>query len=52
MIKSAYEDGSAYYELIFDPTPAEHPNEYHQIELQVSQPGLTLRTRQGYYNQP
>ena len=52
MIKSAYEDGSAYYELTFDPTPADHPNEYHQIELQVSQPGLTIRTRQGYYNQP
>jgi VWFA-related protein len=52
MLKSAYEDGSAYYELTFNPTPAEHPDEYHQIEVKVSQPGLTARTRQGYYNQP
>jgi len=52
MIKSAYEEGSAYYELTFEPTPAEHPDEYHQIEVKVNQPGLTVRTRQGYYNQP
>ncbi len=52
MIRSAYEDGSAYYEISFDPIPAEHPNEYHQIELKDSEPGLALRTRQGYYNQP
>ena len=52
MIRSAYEDGSAYYELTFNPPAAERPNEYHQIELQVTQPGLSVRTRQGYYNQP
>ena len=52
LIRSAYQDASAYYELSFNPAPAEHPDEYHQLDLQVSQPGLTLHTRQGYYNQP
>ncbi|MDW5267603.1 MULTISPECIES: VWA domain-containing protein [Acidobacteriaceae] len=45
-------DTSAYYELTFDPAPAEHANEYHHIEVKMADPGLTARTRQGYYAQP
>lgn len=45
-------DTSAYYELTFDPPPAEHANEYHHIEVKMADPGLTARTRQGYYGQP
>lgn len=45
-------DTSAYYELTFDPLPAEHANEYHHIEIKMADPGLTARTRQGYYGQP
>ena len=40
----------AYYELSFDPPRAEHPDEYHHIEVQVAKPGLTARTREGYYS--
>jgi VWFA-related protein len=36
----------------FTPAPAEHPNEYHSIEVKVAQPGLTARTRQAYYAEP
>lgn len=45
-------DTSAFYELSFNPPAAEHANEYHHIEVKVADPGLTARTRQGYYAQP
>lgn len=45
-------DTNAYYELSYDPPPAEHPDEYHGIEVHLAKPGLTARTLQGYYSQP
>jgi len=45
-------DATAYYELTFNPRPAEKPDEYHHIEIKVTQPGLEARTRQGYYAEP
>jgi VWFA-related protein len=45
-------EGNAFYTLSFDPPQAEHPDEYHELKVQVSQPGLTARTKTGYYNQP
>ncbi len=51
-LKRVMEDTSAFYELSFEPQPGDHPNEYHPIQVNVSQPGLTARTRTGYYAQP
>ncbi len=48
----AFRDASAYYELSFDAARAEHPDEYHAIQVQVARPGLTVRAQQGYYAQP
>jgi len=45
-------DATAYYDLTYDPPPAERRDEYHQIEVQVAKPGMTARTLQGYYSQP
>jgi len=45
-------DTKTYYELSFDAPRAEHPDEYHQLLIQVAKPGLTARTRTGYYAQP
>jgi VWFA-related protein len=45
-------DGKAYYELSFEPPTADHRDEYHHIEVRVAKPGLTVRTRDGYYLQP
>jgi VWFA-related protein len=45
-------DAGAYYEISFDPTTTDRPNEYHQLEVHVAKPGLTARTRQGYYSLP
>ncbi len=49
LMQRAVGDASAYYELSFNPAPGE-PNEYHQIEVKVSRPGLKARTRTGYYS--
>jgi VWFA-related protein len=52
MLKQCVADGEAYYELSFDPPRADHRDEYHHLEVQVAKPGLTARTRDGYYAQP
>jgi len=51
-LQQSVADGQAYYELSFDPPRADHADEYHHIEVQVAKPGLTARTREGYYLQP
>ena len=51
-LKQSVADLDAYYEISFDPLPAEQPNEYHSIEVKVDKPGLAARTRTGYYSQP
>jgi len=44
-------DNGAYYEMSFDSPMSDKPNEYHNLEVRVAKPGLTARTRQGYYSQ-
>ncbi len=51
-IDRAVADADAYYTLTIDPAPSERPNEFHAIEVKVETPGLTARTRNGYYGQP
>jgi VWFA-related protein len=45
-------DAGAFYTLTLDAAVAERPNEYHSIEVKIATPGLTARTRSGYYVQP
>jgi hypothetical protein len=45
-------DAAAYYEIAFDPVISDRPSEYHHLEVRVAKPGLTVRTRKGYYSQP
>ncbi|MGA2653254.1 MAG: VWA domain-containing protein [Terracidiphilus sp.] len=45
-------EANAFYTLTFDPGYATAPNEYHDLKVEVDQPGMTARTRTGYYNQP
>ncbi len=45
-------EASAFYALSFDPSHADHLDEFHDLHVQVSQPGLTARTSTGYYDQP
>jgi VWFA-related protein len=45
-------DALPFYEIAFDAAAADRPNEFHRLEVQLKTPGLTARTRQGYYAQP
>jgi VWFA-related protein len=45
-------DAKDFYVLRLKPAPAAHLNEYHDLSLTVAKPGLTVRTRTGYYLQP
>lgn len=52
LLRECLSDTRAYYELSFDPPRGDQSHEYHQLEIHITQPGLTARTRQGYYSQP
>jgi VWFA-related protein len=45
-------DADAFYVLSFNAPPADVANEYHTIDVTVSKPGSTARTRSGYYIRP
>lgn len=51
-IAECLEDAKAFYTLSFDSPPADHPDEYHDLEVKVDKPGLKARTRTGYYAEP
>jgi VWFA-related protein len=51
-IGDCLKDANAFYTLSFDSPPADHPDEYHALEVKVDKPGLKARTRTGYYAQP
>jgi VWFA-related protein len=51
-IDTCVQDAGAFYTLSFDPPPAGQPGEYHDLKLQIDQPGLTAHTSTGYYSQP
>jgi hypothetical protein len=52
LLQKCLADTEAYYELSFVPAPADHRDEYHNLLVQVAKPGLTARTRTGYYAEP
>lgn len=46
-------EAPTYYTLTFDPPPAKHVDEYHEIAVRVAdKPQLKARTSTGYYAQP
>jgi len=51
-IDNCIADIGSYYTLAFIVPPAAQVNEYHELKVQVAQPGLIVRTNTGYYNQP
>jgi VWFA-related protein len=52
LLEECVADAAPYYEISFAPPPPERSDEYHHLEIRVTKPGLTARTRQGYYAQP
>ncbi len=51
-IASSVADANAFYVITFDGLPGDGPNEYHSLDIKLDKPGLTARTRSGYYAQP
>ena len=51
-INRCIEDANSFYLISFDPTAAEHADEYHDLKVVVNTPGVTVRTNSGYYNEP
>jgi VWFA-related protein len=52
MLRKCQQDAGAHYELSFDVPAADESVEYHAVEVRVDKPGVTARTRQGYYTTP
>jgi VWFA-related protein len=52
LITSCVADTDVFYTLSVELAPADPPNTYHAIDVKVETPGLTARTRTGYYAQP
>jgi VWFA-related protein len=50
-IANSVADADAFYVLSFDSVPADHTDEYHALQVTVDKPGMTARTRTGYYDQ-
>lgn len=51
-IDKSVADLDAWYTLTFDAPLATHANEFHQLEVKTTTPGLTTHTFHGYYSQP
>ena len=51
-IDDCIQEGRAFYTLSFNPSHADRPAEYHSLQVQIGQLGLTARTNTGYYDQP
>lgn len=49
-LDAAMRDAGPYYELVLAPQPPGEPNEYHDIEVKVDQPGDVVRAPAGYYS--
>jgi VWFA-related protein len=52
LLEECMADTAPYYEISFAPASSEKADEYHRLDVRVAKPGLTARTRQGYYAQP
>jgi VWFA-related protein len=51
-INRCVEEAGAFYTLSFNPAYTEVADEYHDLKVVVDKPGLTVRTKTEYYDQP
>lgn len=51
-IATCVADAAYYYVVSFTAPRADHPDEYHSLEVKVDKPKVEARTRTGYYAQP
>lgn len=48
-LEKAARDANSYYTITFEAQPADRPDEYHDLHLEVDKPGAIVRTTSGYY---
>lgn len=51
-IEACVAEANDFYTFSFNPAAANHPNEYHELKIQVRNLDLTARSNSGYYDQP
>ena len=51
-IESCVREAGVFYTLSLNPSHADHVDEYHSLQVHIDRPGLTARTKTGYYDQP
>ena len=51
-IQKCVREAGRFYRISFDPFAAEHPDEYHDLKMEVDHQGLNARTSTGFYDQP
>jgi len=51
-IAQCTQDLGPFYRISFDPPPAEHADDYHDLKVQIAKPDLIARTNTGFYIQP
>jgi VWFA-related protein len=51
-IERCVQETGYFYRISFDPFRTDHPDEYHNLKVEVNQAGLGARTTTGYYDQP
>ena len=47
-LKSIVDELQIQYTIAYEPAKVKHDGKWHALELRVSRPNLTIRTRQGY----
>ncbi|HEY1903622.1 MAG TPA: VWA domain-containing protein [Terracidiphilus sp.] len=52
LIDTCVQDAGAFYTISFDPPRTNAVDEYHDLKVEVSKPGLVARASTGYYDQP
>jgi hypothetical protein len=51
-IESCVRDAGIFYTVSFNPGPVNQAEQYHALQIQLANPGLTAHTSKGYYDQP
>jgi hypothetical protein len=51
-IGKCVEDLSNFYRISFVPARADHSDDYHDLKVEITKPGLSARTNTGFYSQP
>ena len=51
-INDVVRETDIFYMLSIDASHADHPDEYHELKVEVDRPDFTARAKTGYYDQP